>query len=188
VPRRGLDAPTVIAAAIAVADKDGLAAVSVARVAADLGVRGPSIYNHVPGRDGLQRGIALDGLRDLTDRLRRTATGVSGTTAIGNIADEYRAFARERPGSYDAIQRGPGADDPEMQKAAAELVDTLAGALRAWDLHGDEEVHTIRVMRSALHGFVDLERIGGFQIDVDPDVTFDRLIYTFSKGLGPRRT
>lgn len=183
MPRRGLDAQTVIAAAIAVADEEGLDAVSVARVAADVGVRGPSIYNHVPGRDGLQRGIAIDGLRDLTRRLRDAATGRSGPDALMSIATAYRAFARERPGSYAAIQRGPRAHDPAQQEAAAELVDTLAGVLRAWNLSGDDEVHAIRVLRSALHGFVELERIGGFKIHVDLDETYARLVRTLTAGL-----
>jgi AcrR family transcriptional regulator len=188
VPRRGLDAPTVIAAAVKIADSEGLAAVTVARVASELGVRGPSIYNHVPGREGLVRGIALDGLRDLTQRLRLVAIGTSGTTAIANVADAYRGFARQRPGSYDAIQRGPQQGDAEQLQAAQELVDTLAGVLRAWDLDETDEIHAIRVMRSALHGFVDLERLGGFQLDVDPDDTFTRVITNFAAGLGPRRT
>ena len=184
MPRRGLDAKTVIAAAIEVADRDGLQAVSVARVAADLGVRGPSIYNHVAGRDGLQHGIALDGdARPDGTSVNKAAAGRSGADAVKSVADVYRAFALARPGSYEAIQRGPAPDDAEAQESAAELVEALAGVLRAWNLSGDDEVHAIRVMRSALHGFVELERIGGFKIDVDLDETYARLVRTFTAGL-----
>jgi AcrR family transcriptional regulator len=182
MPRRGLDAATVIAAAITVADSEGLAAVSVAGVAADLGVRGPSIYNHVAGRDGLVRGIALDGMRDLTARIREAAAGRSGADALMSAAIAYRGFARERPGTYDSLQRAPK-DDPERQAAAAELVDALGCVLRAWDLEGDDQVHAIRVARSALHGFVELERLGGFDLDADPDETFKRIVLTFGGGL-----
>ena len=64
------------------ADADGLEAVTLARVAHALGVKPPSLYNHVDGRDGLVRAIALRGLGELTDALRRAATGRAGADAL----------------------------------------------------------------------------------------------------------
>jgi AcrR family transcriptional regulator len=49
----------VLAAAMAVADADGLAAVTMRRVAADLGVEAMSLYHHVASKEQL-----LDGLAD----------------------------------------------------------------------------------------------------------------------------
>jgi AcrR family transcriptional regulator len=75
VARRGLDRDRVVDAAVAIADADGLDAVTLARVAAALGVRSPSLYNHIDGRDGLVRGIATRATRELATALRRAATG-----------------------------------------------------------------------------------------------------------------
>jgi AcrR family transcriptional regulator len=58
MPRRGLDAERVVDAAAQLADAHGLQAVTLARVAGELGVRAPSLYNHVEGRDGLLRAVA----------------------------------------------------------------------------------------------------------------------------------
>jgi len=63
VPRQGLDRTRVVGAAAALADAEGLEAVTLARVAAGVGVRPPSLYVHVAGRDALRREIALLGLR-----------------------------------------------------------------------------------------------------------------------------
>ncbi|MDQ8046362.1 MAG: TetR family transcriptional regulator, partial [Patulibacter sp.] len=52
-PRAGLDPGRVADAAVAIADRDGLDGVTIARVAAELGVKGPSLYNHVASRDAL---------------------------------------------------------------------------------------------------------------------------------------
>ncbi len=49
----------VLSAAMAVADVDGLAAVTMRRVASDLGVEAMSLYHHVPSKERL-----LDGLAD----------------------------------------------------------------------------------------------------------------------------
>ena len=67
--KRGLDHARVVDAAIAIADEDGLEAVTLARVAAALGVRSPSLYNHVDGRDGLIRGIAARATGELATAL-----------------------------------------------------------------------------------------------------------------------
>ncbi|MFJ1755019.1 TetR/AcrR family transcriptional regulator C-terminal domain-containing protein [Kitasatospora sp. NPDC088134] len=57
-PRRpavdgGLTADRIVTAAVAVADAEGLEALSMRRVAAELGVATMSLYRHVPDKDGL---------------------------------------------------------------------------------------------------------------------------------------
>ncbi|MGC9665533.1 TetR/AcrR family transcriptional regulator C-terminal domain-containing protein [Planosporangium sp. 12N6] len=54
-PPRGYDLSRdrIVRAAVAVADADGLAALSMRRVATDLGVATMSLYRHVPGKDEL---------------------------------------------------------------------------------------------------------------------------------------
>ncbi|WP_406278273.1 TetR/AcrR family transcriptional regulator C-terminal domain-containing protein [Embleya sp. NBC_00896] len=48
----------VVAAAIAIADERGLAAVSMRQIAADLGVAAMTLYRHVPGKDDLLAAMA----------------------------------------------------------------------------------------------------------------------------------
>jgi AcrR family transcriptional regulator len=52
-PGRGLTRAAVVAAAVAIADRDGLTAVSIRRVAAELGIRPMSIYTHIASKDNL---------------------------------------------------------------------------------------------------------------------------------------
>jgi AcrR family transcriptional regulator len=48
----------VLAAAMGLADREGLAAVTMRRLAADVGVEAMSLYHHVPGKEGLLDGLA----------------------------------------------------------------------------------------------------------------------------------
>jgi AcrR family transcriptional regulator len=179
VARRGLDAEQVTDAAVAVADADGLAAVTIARVAADLGVRAPSLYNHVASRGALIEAVARRGYAEATAALQDAAVGRSGPDAIRAVAIAYRAYAHAAPGRYAATQRAlPG------EPGAAAMVAVMSGALRGWKLQGDEEIHAIRALRSALHGFVILELGDGFAIDLDLDESYARLVETLIKGLG----
>ena len=186
MPRMGLDAESVIDAAARLADANGLPAVTLARVAADLGVRAPSLYNHIDGRDGLRRAVALRGVRELGAALRDAAVGRSGPDALAAAAQAYRAYALAHPGRYAATVAAPNGDDPVYRAAVTETVDVVLAVLRSWELEGDDVVHAARTFRSAVHGFVAIEAAGGFGIPVDLDASFERLVATLAAGLENR--
>ena len=52
-PRPGLDVDRIVTAAVALADRSGLAAVSMRALAAELGVGAMTLYTHVPGKGEL---------------------------------------------------------------------------------------------------------------------------------------
>jgi len=183
VPRRGLDRARVVAAAAAIADADGLEAVTLARVAGALEVRPPSLYNHVPGREGLLRALAARSTHELATELRRAATGRAGADAIAAVAAAQRAYAREHPGRYATTVAAPAAGDAEHERAAAEAVDVLAAVLGGSGLEGDDLVHAIRALRSAVHGFASLEAAGGFGLPADREESFRRLVDALARAL-----
>lgn len=181
--RQGLDRDRVVAAAAAIADAEGLEAVTLARVAAALGVRSPSLYNHVDGLDGLRRGIALLALGELGDALREAATGRAGADALVALADAYRLYARAHPGRYALIQVPQRAGDEEALAAAGTVVGAVVGALRAYALTDDDAIHAARAFRAAIHGFVALEDGGGFGLPLDVDESFRRMVAALAEGL-----
>ena len=180
-PRAGLDRATVVRAAATLSNvgED----LTLAALAAHLGVRTPSLYNHVDGQEGLHRELALFGVRELSARITRAAVGRSAGDALKAVAQGYRDYAREHPGVYRYTQRAPDADDEELQVAAAEVVDVLTAVMSAFELRNDEAIHAIRGLRSLLHGFVALELNGGFGLDVDQDASFDFAVTAFVAGL-----
>jgi AcrR family transcriptional regulator len=182
VPRRGLDSGQVIDAAVAIADREGLEAVTLARVAASLGVRAPSLYHHVAGHDGLLRAIAVRGVRELTASLQAAALGRAGNEALAATAHAYRAYAHAHPGVYAATLRAAAPGDTEHAEAGRAAIAVMAAVLRAWHLEDDEMLHAVRVIRSALHGFVSLEAAGGFGLPLDRDRSFERVIDTLAAG------
>jgi AcrR family transcriptional regulator len=175
----------VIATAGEIADAEGLEAATLARVAARLDVRAPSLYRHVAGVEGLRHGVTVQALATLGEALRGAAVGRSGAAAVRAAADAYRAYALAHPGRYAATQvLLPKHQDDELREAAAGVVDVVAGMLRAWALEGDEAIHAVRAFRATVHGFVSLELCGGFGLDLDRDVSFARLIELLVAGLG----
>ncbi|HET6506400.1 MAG TPA: WHG domain-containing protein [Baekduia sp.] len=186
MPRAGLGQAMVVGAAADLADSEGLDAVTLSRVAAALGVKSPSLYNHVEGRDGLIRGIALLGLAELGASLRDAAVGRSGDDALLAATQAYREYVKKHPGRYAAgAVSAPAADDAERQEAAAAVVATFVSVLRAWELTDDDTIHAVRGIRSAVHGFASLETSGGFGLQQDVDESFGRLIGALAAGLRP---
>jgi AcrR family transcriptional regulator len=57
-PREPLSRHRVLAAAVALADAEGVKALTMRRLAAELGVEAMSLYHHLPGKDGLLEGLA----------------------------------------------------------------------------------------------------------------------------------
>jgi len=160
--------------------------VTLARVAAALGVRSPSLYNHVDGREGLMRGVAARATRELATALRRAATGRSGAHAVAAVAQAQRDYARAHPGRYAATVAAPEPGDAEHEEAAADAVDVLTSVLGGAGLDGDDVIHAVRALRSAVHGFAALEASGGFRLAVDPDDSFRRLVDALATGFAVR--
>jgi AcrR family transcriptional regulator len=157
-------------------DEAGLDRLTLAGVAAHVGVRLPSLYKHVGGLDDLQRGVAVLALRELAGRLSAAAVGRAGGDALRALAGAYRWYAQERPGRYAATLRAPAPDDDEHARAAGAVLDVVFAVLRGYGLEGDGLVHATRILRSTLHGFVALEAAGGFGLPDSVDETFTLLV------------
>jgi AcrR family transcriptional regulator len=180
----------VVDAAVRIADRDGLERLSLQAVADALEIRSPSLYAHVDGLRGLRRLLSVEGARRLAVVLGAGPPAESGAAALRRFAAAIRRFARNHPGLYDAAQLAvPVGEDDEVYRALAEPVEVVAATLRA-DGHADAEiVPIIRGLRSAVHGFVLLERRGGFGMPSDVEDSFallvDLLIAGIETRLGP---
>jgi AcrR family transcriptional regulator len=175
-PRAGIDRSAVVAAAGRIVDADGPEAVTLTRVAADLGVRPPSLYNHIECHGALMRALGIQAVEELAAAITGAAVGRSREDALRAVAVAYRAYALEHPGRYALTVRAPAPGDAEAEKAAAAAVTPLVAILAGWDIEGDDAVHLVRVIRSALHGFVSIEMSGGFGLPLDLDRSFDLLV------------
>ena len=181
--RVGLDQASVVEGAVKLVDEEGIEQLTLGRLAERLGVRTPSLYNHVAGLPGLKHELMLYCLHDLLDRILHATVGKSRAEAIVALADAYRAYAREAPGRYALTLQAPDPGDQEVQVIAQEIVDVLRAVLAPYRLSEEEAIHAIRGLRSIVHGFISLEVAGGFGMPVDLDASFHWLINLFITGL-----
>lgn len=182
MPRAGLNRAAVTSAALGVVDDGGVAGfanLTLAAVAARAGVTVPSLYKHVSSLAELRRDVVVASIGQLTGVLAAATIGRAGPEAVRAMADGFRAFAHEHPGRYAATQVAAKADDPAdepLARVAAESIAVIIGVLRAFELPPELLIDAIRVVRSALHGFVVLELGGGFGLPDDTDRSFAVLL------------
>jgi AcrR family transcriptional regulator len=186
MPRAGLTPDAVVEAAAAVADKDGLEAVTLARLAADLGVRPPSLYKHVDGLDAIRRALAVKGVTEANRRIQQATIGKARDEAMFALAHAYWQFARDRPGLYAASLRAARPGEKDVAAAGEALLGTVLSVLSGYGVKGDDALHATRGLRAIIHGFVSLDAAGGFRLKLNLNESFDRLLSAFAKDLAAR--
>lgn len=174
MPRAGLSRERVVAEAAEVADEIGYERLTLAAVAERFGVAVPSLYKHVAGLGALRRELALLAITDLGARLDHVVQAEGAD--LGAVARAYRDFARSHPGRYAATLRAADPDDDEVVGASDAVLATVLTVLAASGLAGDDAIDAARTLRSSLHGFVTLERMGGFGLPRDVDRSFERMV------------
>lgn len=187
-PRAGLDRNAVLDAAVAVVERGGADALSLKAIADSVGVRPPSLYNHVAGLEDVRVGLRLRAYGFVAARQRAAIEGVPREGWLRALAYAHRQFATEHPGLYAAVQ--PSAHvpdtDPAVRAAAEQVLTQLLEAVEARGASGDEAVHAVRALRSAVLGFIALESAGHFGMAQDVDASFDRLVGYLEAGLVAR--
>ena len=168
-------------AAAALADEQGLADLTLARLASALGIRTPSLYAHVAGLGDLRARLGARGAREMAGELQAAAAGRSGAEALRAVAAAYRGYAHGHPGSYAAMQ--VASDRADNQAAGAAAVAVFLAVLEGYGISGEAAIHVVRAVRSALHGFVSLEREGGFGIPLSLDESYATLVEMIDTGL-----
>jgi AcrR family transcriptional regulator len=174
-----------------IADAVGLENLTMADVAARLGVSVPSLYKHVRGLDAIRRQLAILSLGELTAAMSAAAVGRSGQQALRALATAYRRYAKDHPGRYAATVRAPDPDDRAHADAAERAVEVLFAVLSGYGVAEAHIVDAARFMRSVLHGFVVLENAGGFGLPDAVDASYSHLadavhraLSTWSIGVG----
>lgn len=159
--RPPLSRERIVAAAIAIADSEGLDAVSVRRIAAQLDARPMSLYAHVTSKDDL-----LELMHD----------HVMGDALLGDVPEDWReglrAIARR---TREVALRHPWmiatiSDAPRFGPNTLRHADESAGAVRALDLDDTAKRALLTAVDTFTHGLVMMELAGTIRRRVDPDV------------------
>jgi AcrR family transcriptional regulator len=168
----------VVSAGIAIVEREGPEALGISRVAAALKIRPASMYNHVASGEALAKAVALEGNRRILEVLTEASGGVAGPQdQLGRLIHAFRRWAAGNGGLYAHMARiEPDHADPAAAEVIEGILTLFARPLAAMGVPGDQQVHAMRLIRSALHGFVLLETSRQFQLQETADDSFDWMV------------
>lgn len=157
-PRKPLlNRERIIVTALALVDREGLQAVSTRRLASELGVSGPSLYNHFHTKDEILDAAADRVCADVD--LTMFEDGTDWPEALSRWARSYRSALARHPHIVPHLARGPGRRPSQLRMA-----DAVFGAMTAAGWPPAHATHIGALMRyfvagSALgsfaRGFID---------------------------------
>ena len=174
--RKGINRQQVVEAAASLADEVGLENLTLSILADRLGVRSPSLYNHVEGLTGLRRELSLLAANTIAELSSQAAKRRKGKSALIAVGDALRKLASSRPGLYACLVRAPAPGDTELAEAYRRGLEPLFAILSELSCDGEAAIHAIRALRSAVHGFASLEAAGGFGLNTDLEKSFHWMI------------
>jgi AcrR family transcriptional regulator len=142
--RPRLSREKVLQGAVAVADRGGIASLTIRSLAAELGVKPMSVYHHVANKDEI-----LDGIVDL----------VFGEIELPTIGGEWHSEMQRRAASArDAMLRHPwaiGLVETRTSPGTATLKhhDAVIGTLRAGGFSVEMTAHAFALIDAYVYGF-----------------------------------
>jgi AcrR family transcriptional regulator len=177
------DLDAVIAAAHGLIERDGIDQLSLTTLAAELGVKPPSLYRHVDSKSALVRAINMRTFGDLS------ATFATALQQVGDgpearlwaLFRAHRAFAHANPATYTLAfsSSGPGERGDEQQLTLSILpVQAIMAEISG-------EAHSLAALRGALalvHGFVMLELNNQLQRGGDLTEAFEASVAAYIAG------
>lgn len=167
----------MIDAAARLLTEEGLAALTVRRVAEAVNCSTTLLYSLFGDKDGLANALYLEGFARLQAALESTPKSrrkQPGLTAIVALAHAYRAYAKRNPAYYtvmfgDAI--AGFVPPPESRKLAwqslAILIEAFEECMHKGVLPSSDAVAAARLLWAAMHGATSLE-LKGYYLKSEP--------------------
>lgn len=153
----------IIEAALRVLEGEGVAALTIRRIAAEVEYTAPVVYQHFANKDALVLRLVVHGYDRLLARFRQVVEEPDIDRRMLRAASEYVRFAGDHPHLYEAMN-GTAVDADERRRAAEPAIDVLKELLTAWsDAHGvglADRDEACEIVWGTLYGMASLGFLG----------------------------
>jgi AcrR family transcriptional regulator len=162
----------IVAAARELLELEGRQALSMRRLAERLGVRAPSLYEHLPNKQALEAALISDAFDEWAAMAEQA--GREDGDRLAAVARTYRAYALQHPHLYWLMTEHPLERSllaPDIEPRAAQPVLDAVG--------GDPD--TGRALWAFLHGMAINELNRRFPDEADLDAAWERGLSAFRR-------
>lgn len=172
--KRNADTAQQIAAtALRILESEGADAVTMHRVAREIGITPMAIYHHYRNRKALLQRIVDDEILKLVELGERLMASPRYGKSVEVFVDAYLDYAFERPHVFDYIFNMPRPDIrkyPQDFRARRSpslnpVADRVAAMMVAGELRKDDVWEVSMQLWAHAHGYVTMYRAGRFDMD-----------------------
>ncbi|MFF1607356.1 TetR/AcrR family transcriptional regulator [Amycolatopsis sp. NPDC058278] len=153
----------IIEAALHVLETDGIAALTIRRIATDVEYSAPVVYQHFANKDALLLELVAHGHRLMLTEVREAAEEPDTDRRMTRIASEYVRFAGAHPHLY-RVMNDPVVDGDERRRVAEPAIDVLKELLTSWSTAHDvvlaDPDQACEILWGTLHGIASLGHLG----------------------------
>ena len=175
----------IISEAIRLIEEKEQSVISLHELARRLGIKTPSLYNHIKNTRDLQHEVFRYAIDKFVANQNAATAGKQKDEAVRAFAEAYYQFAKENKGLYRLIMSMPLDNDDTEKELALPLLETVVKLLSDYGLQDETIAHWQRVLRAILHGFISQEDLGYFYFykDTDSQKSREVAIQCFLNGL-----
>ena len=155
--RRRLDLDAVVDEAAKLCDEVGIEKLSISTLADRLGIRPPSLYNHIKSLDDLYSQLSRRGMREFTLAVEQAVTADSGERPAMALAKAPREFARRHPTLFVCATRHFHLPPEEKKQVGWHLMEVTENAIARSDADRRQAEVAQYFMRCLIYGFLFLE-------------------------------
>ena len=164
----------IIATARRILESEGPDALTMRRLADEIGIRAPSLYKHVKDKSALEVLLIEIGFTEMAEACEAIRPEDDGVDPLFQLAVVYRAYALAHPHLYRLLTEGSLPREklrPGVEARAARPVAEIAG-----------DPDLARALWAFAHGMVILELDGRFPADADLDAAWRTGVSAFIAG------
>lgn len=160
--KANIDKETIINKAVEIVNSVGIDKVTLKMLAENLGIKSPSLYNHIEGIDDLKKQLMIYGWKQAEQRITLAVIGVSGYDAIRAMCYAFYDYVIENPGVFNVMLWYNKFQSEEMEMATAQLLTIIFKITSSLNIPDDYCFHLIRTFRGFLEGYFLLVNNGSF--------------------------
>ena len=138
---KGLTKEIIVAEAVAYIESTGQPVVSLHELARRLGIKPPSLYNHIQNTKELQYEIFQYAMDTFVANQKAATENKRKDEAVKAFAEAYHSFATEHKGLYRLIMSIPSEEDDRAKELAIPLLDTVVEILSDYGLTEETIAH-----------------------------------------------
>ena len=173
MPRTGLSKEEIIKKAAELANERGLSYLSVTTLADYLGIKKPSLYNHMKTIEDMHRSLMIYGWRMVSEDIVKGINSLDEKANLAEYGRKFYKFSIDNPGVFEAMLWYNKYADDMLLSATEGLYVFFFKQTDGLGINREIANHLLRTYRAFLEGFIMLQIHNAFGNPIPMDESFE---------------